>query len=84
MIALSMPRLSSARLTAAEPLALHHHNQFALLLQAVQKMHPGAGSEPMDQRSSAKLVEAMEKEGYLPTVKANLELTESLEKIKVS
>ena len=47
-------------------------------------MHPGAGSEPMDQRSSAKLVEAMEKEGYLPTAKANLELTESLEKIKVS
>ena len=54
------------------------------VLQAVQKMNPGAEDEPMDQRNSAKLVEAMEKEGYLPTAKANLELTESLEKIKVS
>lgn len=47
-------------------------------------MNPGAESEPMNERDSARLVEAMEKEGYLPTAKANLELTESLEKIKVS
>ncbi len=31
----------------------------------------------------AKKLEAMQVEGYLPTAKANLELTECLEKIKV-
>lgn len=53
-----------------------------LNMQALRKMNPGAEDEPIDQHSSAKLVEAMEKEGYLPTAKANLELCEALEKIK--
>ena len=44
----------------------------------------GAEQEAVQQRNSSKLVEAMEREGYLPTAKANLELTDALEKIKVS
>ena len=53
-------------------------------MQALKKMMPGAEHELNQQLSSQKLVEAMEREGYLPTAKANLELTDALEKIKVS
>lgn len=49
----------------------------------MKKMMPGAEHELDQQVNNQKLVEAMEREGYLPTAKANLELTDALEKIKV-
>ena len=48
----------------------------AVWLQTINRM-PDADGIP------AKKMEAMQIEGYLPTAKANLELTDALDKIKV-